>query len=154
VLPVPLANVPGSHCGHEVLPDWFVAVPDGHCVQGTKPLPLKKPGPHNAAVSHWDPEKPTLHEQKPVVGLLLKHVPLPLQTFSQASPLEHGLHAHVPAEKFVQIPLPLQFTSHPPAPMTGAGGVSVRRVPPIASAVTTLSRVRPDDFNMCSLPPV
>ena len=59
--PKPLANVPGLHCGHEVLPDAFVAVPVGQGVQGMKPVPLKKPGPHNEAVAHLGPEKPALH---------------------------------------------------------------------------------------------
>jgi len=153
VFPVPLANVPRPHCGHEVLPDAFVAVPAGQDVQGMKPSPLKKPGPHNAAVPHWAPEKPTLHEHVPLTALLFRHVPFPLQTFSHASPLEHGLHAHVPAEKFVQTPLPLQLTSHPPAPFTGDGSGSVRSVLPIASAVTMLSKVRPADFCICDLPP-
>jgi hypothetical protein len=85
----------------------------------------------------------------PVVVLLFRQVPFPLHTVSQASPVEHGLQAHVPAEKFVHTPFPLQLTSHPPAPMTGVGcGTNVRSVPAIASAVTTLRTVRPADFCM------
>ena len=89
-----------------------------------------------------------MHEHAPVVGLLFTHVPFPLHTVSQASPLEHGLHAHVPAEKFVHTPLPLQLTSHPPAPITGATGASVSSVLPIASAARTVSTVRPADVCM------
>ena len=81
-------------------------------------------------------------------GLLFRHVPFPLHTISQASPLEHGLHAQVPAEKFVHTPLPLQLTSHPPAPFTGDGSGSVMRVLPMAIAVMMLSKARPADFCM------
>ena len=93
-----------------------------------------------------------MQEQKPENALAFRQVPFPLHTVSHASPLEHGLHAHVPAEKFVQIPLPLQLTSHPPAPITGDGIWNVRSVLPIASAVTMVSTVRPAEFCMCGLP--
>ena len=89
-----------------------------------------------------------MQEHEPLNGLLFRHVPFPLHTVSQASPLEHGLHAHVPAEKFVHTPLPLQLTSQPPAPVTRDAGKSVNSVLPIANAATKLSTVRPDDFCM------
>jgi len=145
--PKPLANVPGLHCGHEVLPDAFVAVPVGQGVQGMKPFPLKKPGPHNAEVPHWGPVKPTLHEHVPLVVLLFRHVPFPLHAISQPEPLEHGLQVHTELLR-LHTPAPLQLRGHGPTADTREAGKSVNSVLPIASAASTLSMVRPDDFCM------
>jgi glycosyltransferase involved in cell wall biosynthesis len=153
VLPGDGWTLPAAHGVHAVLPELLVNEPGGHGVHGMLPVALKDPGEHGVPVPHCGPEKPTLHEHTPLVGLLFTHVPFPLHTTSHAKPLEHGLHAHVPAEKFVHTPLPLQLTSHPPAPVTGLGKGSVRSVLPIASAVMRLSRARPAVVCMYGVPP-
>ena len=78
-------------------------------------------------------------------------MPFPLHRISQPVPLEHGLQAHTDELK-LQTPVPLQLRGHRPEAATRVVGNSVNSVLPIASAASTLSMVRPDDFCMYDPP--